>query len=64
MKRNLCRDCKICKHNGSSFLVCADLCNVPIRLLEEIESARNTYEEVNQKIQNVKNNFVNNLFTN
>ena len=64
MKRNLCRDCKICKHNGSSLLVCADLCNAPIRLLEEIESARNTYEEANQKIQNVKNNFVNNLFTN
>lgn len=64
MKRNLCRDCIICKHNESSLLVCADICNVPIRLLEEIERARFTYEEANQKIQNVKNNFVNNLFTN
>ena len=64
MKRNLCRDCQNCEYNKSSFLNCADVCAAPIRLLEEIENARNTFEEANRKVQNVKDNFVNNLFTN
>lgn len=64
MGRNLCRDCKNCEHKESCLLMCIDVCSVPIDLLEEIESARNTYDEACNKIQTIRDYFVNNLFTN
>ena len=46
--RNLCDYCKECEDNKHSISYCADICTVPLLLLEQIEKNRKENTEISE----------------